>query len=541
MNKIRAIVRSDRCDRQLAESRSTGHVFAVMHVLVTGGAGYIGSVVVEELIADGHAVTVIDNLSKGHRAAIAPDAAFVRADLHDCLRLRELFETAEIDAVVHLAADSLVGESVRDPGKYYRNNVVAGIGLLDAMVAAGVQRLVFSSTAAVYGEPRVQPIDESAIARPSNPYGETKLAFERALAWYESAYGLRSVSLRYFNAAGATERCGEDHHPETHLIPLVLQAALGQIPHVTLFGDDHSTPDGTCIRDYVHVRDLARAHVLALATPTRASTCYNLGCGGVGSSVREVVDVACTVTGATIPVKVGERRPGDPPVLIASTARIQQELDWRPRQGDLGEIIESAWRWMRDHPRGPRHSCAPARATPPSLPWPSNPTARRDRSGAPAMPKHVYALFNRAEDANAAFEEIRASGCENEYCSAILHENHIDRGQLTLAERGGKELAGKGAAVGVVGAVVGGLVALGSGLVGIGPLAAAAAAGGVTAAYAMLAGGISGSDEPERVLRAIEDELEKGRILVAVETEDEKLRVTSVQVFEKYGGYQIES
>ena len=207
-----------------------------MRVLVTGGAGYIGSVVVEELLADGHHVTVLDNLGKGHAAAVAPEAAFVRADLHERGHLRELLAAAEIEAVVHMAADSLVGESTQDPGKYYRSNVVGGLGLLDAMVETGVLRLVFSSTAAVYGEPEVQPIDETAPTRPTNPYGETKLAFERALPWYERAHGLRFASLRYFNAAGASGRCGEDHEPETHLIPLVLQAAAGRLPHVTVFG-----------------------------------------------------------------------------------------------------------------------------------------------------------------------------------------------------------------------------------------------------------------------------------------------------------------
>lgn len=325
-----------------------------MHVLVTGGAGYIGSVVVEELLADGHAVFVIDNLSKGHRAAVASSAVFIRADLHDRQRVREVLERAEIDAVVHMAADSLVGESVKDPGKYYGNNVITGLGLLDAMVDVGVRQLVFSSTAAVYGEPEAQPIEESALMRPTNPYGETKLAFERALAWYEAAHGLRHACLRYFNAAGASEHCGEDHDPETHLIPLVLKAAAGRIPHVTVYGEDYPTSDGTCIRDYVHVRDLARAHVLALAALARGSCIYNLGCGGAGFSVREVIETAGRVTGATIPLRRGGRRAGDPAVLVASSARIREALDWRPMHGDLGEILESAWRWMHHHPNGYR-------------------------------------------------------------------------------------------------------------------------------------------------------------------------------------------
>lgn len=323
-----------------------------MHVLVTGGAGYIGSVVVEELLADGHAVTVLDNLIKGHPEAVAPGAELVRGDLRDHELVRELLRAARVEAVVHMAADSLVGESVQNPGKYYDNNVVAGLGLIDAMVACDVERLVFSSTAAVYGEPEVQPIDETAATRPTNPYGETKLAFERALAWYDRAHGLRYASLRYFNAAGASERCGEDHDPETHLIPLVLQCAAGRLPHVTVFGDDYPTPDGTCVRDYIHVIDLARAHVLALAAVDRGSCIYNLGCGGDGYSVRQVIEVARRVTGRPIPVQVGPRRPGDPAVLVASSTRIQRELGWRPTRGSLEAIVESAWHWMQGHPRG---------------------------------------------------------------------------------------------------------------------------------------------------------------------------------------------
>lgn len=341
-----------------------------MRVLVTGGAGYIGSVVVEELVADGHAVTVIDNLSKGHLAAVPPGVDLVRGDLHEREHLRELLAAAEIEAVVHMAADSQVGESVRDPGKYYHNNVVAGLGLLDAMVATGVGQIVFSSTAAVYGEPEVQPIDETAPTRPTNPYGETKLALERAMSWYAGAHGLRFASLRYFNAAGASDRCGEDHDPETHLIPLVLQAAAGQLPHVTVFGDDYPTPDGTCVRDYIHVVDLARAHLLALSALSRGSCIYNLGCGGAGYSVRQVIDTARQVTGATIPVVVGPRRPGDPAVLVASSARIQRDLGWRPARGDLGTILESAWRWMRNNPRGYRCVLSPSPADPPITPSP---------------------------------------------------------------------------------------------------------------------------------------------------------------------------
>lgn len=323
-----------------------------MRVLVTGGAGYIGSVVVEELLRDGHQVVVYDNLAKGHREAVAPEAVFVRADLRDRESLRQTLQSAETEAVVHMAADSLVGESVERPGKYYDNNVAAGLCLLDAMVEVGVRRLVFSSTAAVYGEPERQPIRETDPTTPTNPYGETKLAFERALPWYERAHGLRAASLRYFNAAGASERCGEDHDPETHLIPLVLQAAAGRRREVTIFGEDYPTPDGTCVRDYIHVVDLARAHVLALAALEREAGAFNLGCGGLGYSVRAVVESARRVTGRDIAVRVGPRRPGDPAVLVASSERIQQALGWRPQLGDLDAIVASAWRWMQAHPAG---------------------------------------------------------------------------------------------------------------------------------------------------------------------------------------------
>ena len=320
-----------------------------MRVMVTGGAGYIGSVVTEVLLGDGHDVLVLDNLSKGHRDAVVSGASFVRADLLDRELVTASLRDFKCDAVVHMAAASLVGESVTDPAHYYRQNVVAGLTLLESIREAGVARLVFSSTAAVYGEPRKQPIEEVDPTAPTNPYGETKLAFERALHWYAGAYGLDSVSLRYFNAAGATEINGERHDPETHLIPLVLQAAAGRGREVTLFGTDYPTPDGTCIRDYIHVDDLARAHALALADLDRRHGCraYNLGCGGAGYSVREVIDTAAHVTGRSIPVRVAARRPGDPAVLVASADRIQRELGWTPRQQRLDAIIGTAWSWMQ--------------------------------------------------------------------------------------------------------------------------------------------------------------------------------------------------
>jgi len=323
-----------------------------MRVLVTGGAGYIGSVVTEELVKDGHDVVVYDNLSKGHRGAVVDGAAFVEGDLLDADKLRQTLSDNRTDAVIHMAAFSLVGESVEKPAKYYQNNVVAGLVLLDTMRDCGVSRIVFSSTAATYGEPEKQPIVESDPTNPTNPYGETKLTFERAMNWYERAYGLRYASLRYFNAAGASEKCGEDHDPETHIIPITLQAATGKRPHVEIFGDDYPTPDGTCIRDYIHVIDLARAHILALDVLSERSAIYNLGCGGDGYSVRDVIETARRVTGKDIPVRMGRRRAGDPAVLIASSDKIKSELGWQPQFQDLGVIIESAWKWMQKHPEG---------------------------------------------------------------------------------------------------------------------------------------------------------------------------------------------
>jgi UDP-glucose 4-epimerase len=317
-----------------------------MRVLVTGGAGYIGSVVTEELVRDGHEAVVYDSLYKGHREAVVPGAKLVVADLMDGETLRRTLKENGIEAVIHMAADSLVGESVQNPAKYYRNNVVAGLSLLDAMLETGVKRIVFSSTAATYGEPLKQPIEETDPNNPTNPYGESKLAFEHALKWYDTAYGLRSASLRYFNAAGATEHCGESHDPETHIIPIVLQAAQGTREAVEVYGDDYPTRDGTCVRDYIHVVDLARAHILSLGVLDEGSRIYNLGCGGDGYTVREVIETARAVTGRDIKVRVGPRRPGDPAVLIASSEKIKRELGWQPSQQDLKLIIQSAWNWI---------------------------------------------------------------------------------------------------------------------------------------------------------------------------------------------------
>src|SRR6266850_3924912 len=324
-----------------------------MRVMVTGGAGYIGSVVTEELVKDGHQVVVYDSLYKGHREAVVKGAAFVQADLADAATLQETLSNYGIEAVIHMAADSLVGESCEKPDKYYRNNVVNGLILLDAMRNSNVSRLVFSSTAATYGQPEKQPIEETAPNNPTNPYGESKLAFEHAMRWYQDAYDLRFASLRYFNAAGASEICGEHHEIETHIIPIALEVAAGVRESVEVYGDDYPTPDGTCVRDYIHVIDLARAHILALqALSGDGGSVYNLGCGGAGYSVNQVLETAREVTGKNISARVAPRRAGDPAVLIASSEKIKRELGWSPKFQDLKLIIQSAWDWLQAHPNG---------------------------------------------------------------------------------------------------------------------------------------------------------------------------------------------
>lgn len=329
-----------------------------MNILVTGGAGYIGSVVVEESIAAGYRTVVLDNLEKGYRDMVHGSAVFVEGDLANQQMIADTLRSYEIEGVIHMAAYSLVGESVTQPSKYYRNNVINGIKLLDAMVEAGVKKIVFSSTAAVYGEPAKQPIEEADPTRPTNPYGETKLAFEQALKWYEAAYQVRYASLRYFNAAGATELCGELHDPESHLIPIVLQAASGTRETVEIFGDDYPTADGTCVRDYIHVRDLASAHLLAIRDLDERSDIYNLGCGGDGYSVKEVVTVAEEVTGRKVNTRIAARRHGDPALLVASSAKISQQLGWKPELQDLRLIVKSAWDWYesRGTPKETGHS-----------------------------------------------------------------------------------------------------------------------------------------------------------------------------------------
>jgi UDP-glucose-4-epimerase GalE len=324
-----------------------------MRILVTGGAGYIGSHAVRLFLARGHETWVYDNLSMGHRRAV-PAGRLVEGDLGEPSRLDHALVAHRIEAVVHFAASAYVGESVREPARYYLNNLVNTLQLLEAVRRHKVSRFVFSSTCATYGVPSRVPITEDEPQKPINPYGNTKLAVERALSDYAAAYEFGFAALRYFNAAGASPDgdIGEDHDPETHLIPLVLQAALGQRPHVQVFGTDYPTPDGTCVRDYIHVDDLAEAHLLALEAvrPGGGFFC-NLGTGK-GCSVREVIRTAEEVTGKRVPVQEGPRRPGDPPVLVASADKARRELGWRPRYTELRPILETAWHWHRRHPKG---------------------------------------------------------------------------------------------------------------------------------------------------------------------------------------------
>jgi UDP-glucose 4-epimerase len=321
-----------------------------MRLLVTGGAGYIGSIVAQRLLARGHEVTVLDSLYRGHRAAVPAGAEFVQADLLDPDALAHAFETT-YDGVLHFAALTLVGESVEQPERYYRGNVVGSLNLLDAMRAAGAKRIVFSSTAATYGQPDTVPISEDVPQRPVNAYGGSKLAVDRMLTDEARAHGLAAVSLRYFNVAGASGPLGEDHDPETHLVPLILQAAAGTREYVSIFGTDYPTRDGTALRDYVHVDDLATAHVLALerAEPDRHDI-LNLG-SGTGYTVREVIDAARAVTGREFEVREGPRRPGDPAALVASGERAREALGWAPERS-LERMIEDAWTWHQAHPRG---------------------------------------------------------------------------------------------------------------------------------------------------------------------------------------------
>ncbi len=320
-----------------------------MNILVTGGAGYIGSICVEQLLNAGHSVTVFDNLTEGHRKAVDPRAKLVVGDLQQRCDIEDALEATKPEAVMHFAANALVGESMTNPSKYFRNNVYGGLNLLDAMVATGCKKFVFSSTCATFGPPDRLPIDETLPQRPINPYGESKLMFEKILRWYDEIHGLRFVALRYFNAAGATEKYGEDHRVESHLIPNVLKVALGQKDHVEMYGTDYETPDGTCVRDYIHIVDLAQAHMLALKT--EKSDFFNLGTGG-GTSVREVIRMCEEITGKEIKVMAKPRRPGDPARLIAGSDKIKRELGWTPKYQAIDKIVESAWAWHVRNPLG---------------------------------------------------------------------------------------------------------------------------------------------------------------------------------------------
>ena len=322
-----------------------------MKLLVTGGAGYIGSVVAAQLLEAGHEVVVLDNLAKGHERAVPQGVRFVQADLLDTEQVNRVLAEG-FDGVLHFAALALVGESVQRPERYYRNNVCGTLNLLDAMRDVGVPRLIFSSTCAVYGEPQTVPIAETIPTQPTHPYGGSKLAVDQMIGFECAAHGLAAASLRYFNVAGASGPFGEAHDPETHLIPNVLLAAAGRHDAVQIFGTDYPTPDGTAIRDYIHVEDLARAHLLALAgVQSCQHAIYNLG-NGAGFSVREVIEAALRVTGRPIPAVEGPRRPGDPPALVASSRKIRDALGWVPQKPDLASMIADAWEWMQAHPRG---------------------------------------------------------------------------------------------------------------------------------------------------------------------------------------------
>ena len=323
-----------------------------MNILVTGGAGYVGSVVAEELVRQGHKAIVFDNLSKGHKGAVSPGAQLIIGDLRESKDLEKAFSKFKIDAVMHMAADTVVEHSMIDPKSCFQNNVIGSINLLDFMVKNGVLKIIFSSSAAVYGNPQGIPIEEDHPKNPVNPYGDSKLMFENILGWYGSAYGLKHISLRYFNAAGASELLGADHRPATLLIPNVLKAALNKKNPVSIFGYDYPTKDGTCIRDYVHIVDIARAHTLALRKLEELSgRAYNLGSSD-GYSVLDVIEVARSVTKVEIPVKICSRRAGDPAAIVASSSRAKAELGWKPEFTEIETIIDSAWRWMKNHPNG---------------------------------------------------------------------------------------------------------------------------------------------------------------------------------------------
>jgi UDP-glucose 4-epimerase len=323
-----------------------------VNILVTGAAGYIGSVCAEVLLARGMTVIALDNLVEGHRAAVTPGVVFCHVDLADRLQLEKVFSQHKIDAVMHFAGEALVAKSVREPSTFYAANVACGVNLLDAITRHGIKKFIFSSTAATYGEPETVPIPEDHRKAPINPYGKSKLVFEQILADYKVYTGLNYATLRYFNAAGASAEHGEHHRVETHLIPRVLDAAIGNLPHVDVFGADYPTPDGTCVRDYIHVLDIADSHLRALLEIDRVSgEAFNVG-NSRGFSILEVIDTAERVTGRKIPRKMGPRRPGDPAVLVASKEKLKRALGWEASHSSLEEIIQSAWAWKQKHPRG---------------------------------------------------------------------------------------------------------------------------------------------------------------------------------------------
>lgn len=323
-----------------------------MSLLVTGGAGYIGSICVEELLRKGHQVVIVDNLQEGHQEAVLPGAIFYEGDYGDKDFVNNIFSNYEIDAVIHFAAETTIEYSMTDPGRYFENNIVNGIALLGVMRNFGCKRMVFSSTAATFGEPKYTPIDEQHPQNPINAYGESKLMFEKVLDWYHKAYGLQFNVFRYFNAAGATERLGEDHRHESHLIPIIIKVVLGREVKLQIFGNDYPTEDGTCIRDYIHVVDLARAHILALENlEHHPNGKYNLG-NGKGFSNLEVLKTSEKVTGQVIPFEFVPRRTGDPAILVASSELAKVELGWEPQYSELEDIVSSAWKWHRGHPKG---------------------------------------------------------------------------------------------------------------------------------------------------------------------------------------------
>jgi len=322
-----------------------------MSILITGGAGYIGSIAVEQLCESGQSVVVLDNLSQGHREAVHPKATFIECDLANKVAIDQILSQHKPDTVMHFAAHSLVGESMKHPFQYLGSNVTSGINLLSSMIEHGIKRFILSSTANLFDAPLKIPIDEQELIVPGSPYGESKFILERMLHWLDRIHGLKYATLRYFNAAGASAERGEDHSPELHLIPIVLEVARGKRDNVTIFGEDYATDDGTCVRDYIHVSDLAQAHILAMNALDQGSRTYNLG-NGRGFSVKQVIETARAITGHPIPSKAGPRRAGDPPTLIASSEKIRRDLGWQPKFPDLRSIIESAWKWHQRNPNG---------------------------------------------------------------------------------------------------------------------------------------------------------------------------------------------